>query len=83
VSTVVYKRLLARVERLTPGEWTDLTATATPALCCASCGSVFELPEMNRVEADGLIVPAVRCPSDPCGVFGYVRLEDWEQTVVG
>lgn len=82
MSTVIYKRLLARVECLAPGEWTDLTASGKPALCCAECGSVFDLPDTHRVDETGFIVPAVKCPSVTCVSFSYLRLEAWGEAVV-
>jgi hypothetical protein len=82
MASVVYKRLLARVERLTAGEWTDLTASGRPALCCSACSAVFELPATHRVNDDGLVVPAVRCGDASCREFGYVRLENWSESVV-
>lgn len=76
-ASVVYRRSLARVERLIPGEWTEETASGKPALCCADCGAIYDVPETHRIEPSGLIVPAVKCPTVTCFAFSYLKLEAW------
>lgn len=87
VVSVTYARNLGPVERLAQQEWTDETASGRVALCCARCATVFDLSEFHRVdetdsEGAGLVVPAVRCESEACLEFGYVRLRNYAEPVV-
>lgn len=80
--TVEYERQLGPVTALRPGQWTDATASGRPAVSCASCGGIYDVPETHRIQDDGLVVPALRCEYVPCGAFEYVRLANYADEVL-
>lgn len=79
--SIVYRRSLAPVERIEPGEWTDETVHGRVVLCCSECGGYQEIPDTHRID-DGLIVPALHCETVSCTRYLYVRLEAWGEAVL-
>lgn len=83
VVSVKYERSLGPWNALEQGEWTDQTASGDVAVSCARCSQIFGIdPSTHRIEADGFVVPAVKCESKACGEFGYIRLMNYADEVV-
>lgn len=72
---VVYQRHLGDESGLLCGQFTRETESGRAALKCALCGLVFTLPAHCRVEPDGRVVPAIKCPQTSCAFFEYITLE--------
>lgn len=73
---VTYNRNLGSIEALDHGQYTLETESSRAALRCALCGYLFVLPAHCRVELDGRVVPAIKCPAPGCSFFEYVTLAD-------
>lgn len=88
VVSAKYERWLGPWTSLQPAQWTDQTPSGDPAVCCARCGTIFEINlsthRVDRVESSphGLVVPAIKCDDDACGEFGYIRLMNFADEVV-
>lgn len=68
---------------MSPGEWTNATASGDVALSCGSCAAIFDVPpDTHRIDDTGFVVPAVRCPDDSCGSYVYVRLLNYSDAVL-
>ncbi|HEX5064128.1 MAG TPA: hypothetical protein VFV99_32350 [Kofleriaceae bacterium] len=77
-----YKRSLYPVEGLLAGEWTDETATGRPAVCCARCSGIYDIPETHRIDPAGFVRPELKCGAG-CSEVGYgVRLLNYADEVL-
>ena len=72
---VVFNRHLGVPETMIAGQYTVRTETTRPMLKCPICGHAFDLPAHCRVDHDGRVVPAVKCPAQSCPFFDYCTLE--------
>jgi hypothetical protein len=80
-----FNRLLGPVESLDAQQWTSETASGDPAVSCAGCGNIAEIPivESNGarptgsylIDREGRIAPAWACRR--CPLFEYIQLCDW------
>lgn len=77
-----YSRILGRVEHLQPGQWTEETASGRPAICCASCGGIADLPETHTAGEKGYVVPERECLYATCGVVELVQLVDYGEDIL-
>lgn len=73
---VVFNRHLGGEDTLLCGQFTLETESFRAAIKCALCGLVYSLPKHCRVEPDGRVVPAVRCPQISCPFFEFITLSD-------
>lgn len=76
-------RVLAPVERLSPGEYTRETASGEAAICCPECGEVADLLPPYRVlpHSGGIVSPRWLCESMSCAYQEFLVLESYDEDV--
>jgi hypothetical protein len=74
-----FQRLNGPPSSLDPKQYTVLTETGRPALCCPACSHVFDLPYGIVCDIVGKTNHCVTCPALSCGWWSYAVLDSiWE-----
>jgi len=74
-----FQRLFAREPSLSNRQFTVMTETSRPALCCPACSLVFDLPLGIDLGHNGETSLRVPCPGAKCGWVDWVVLDGvWE-----
>ena len=76
------QRHLGPVQSLLAAQWTELTASGRPAICCPKCGRASDLPLESRVLQGGEVSPIWSCPWEGCPAMMFVKLEAWGEPVL-
>jgi hypothetical protein len=74
-------RHLSTVQTMSPGEWTNETATGKPAIACPECGGISELELPHVVRGGGIVTPIWSCPYI-CPAMEFITLVDWDEAVL-
>jgi hypothetical protein len=74
-----FQRLYAPESSLDGRQYTVVTESRRPALCCPWCLCVFPLPAGVALDHAGRSSHAVKCPQAICAFWDWVELESvWE-----
>lgn len=74
------QRNLGTAGALTPGQWTDRTASGAPAVCCPACGGVSEIE--GPIDRSGTVNRRWTCPHISCSFRDWLSLEAWLEEVL-
>lgn len=78
---VCFPRHLGSVGTMDPQQWTDLTASGRPAVCCPSCAAVAEVGGPTHVVSrQGRVTPRWKC--EACGWQEWVELEAYGEEIL-